>query len=274
MQEQLADFVTMLTNMLNGDEEALAAFADAPVDTVEAQTSEVPAAEVDPMEMLTQALAASELDPAQQEAVMGAVNDQINSYADAAPEGGYTPEQLATIFAQGINVTVEEGDKITVDNSLYVDGDVKGGIHQANETNLTQADDGAIIADGAHGSNFQTGEGNTQLTDVEADNVTSGDGNTVASAGSVIGNENVNAEYIKDSEFGEGNQDRSVDVDAKITDSFTDDDVIEHTYTDDDNVHTDIDVSLKEGHGYEPVKEVHYDDHDHGHDHHEDEVYD
>ncbi|MEM8924558.1 MAG: hypothetical protein AAGD35_13735 [Actinomycetota bacterium] len=271
MQEQLSDFVAMLTQMLNGDQAALDAFGDAPVDTVEAQTSDVAAADIDPVQMLAEALAASDLDAGQQAAVMGAVDEAVNGYG--APEGGYSPEQLATIFAQGINVTVEEGDKINVDNSLYVEGDVKGGIHQANETNITDADDGAVIATGAEGSNFQTGEGNTQIDDTYADNITSGDGNTVASGGSTIGNENVDAYSIEDSEFGEGDQDRSVEVDAKITDSFTDDDNVTKHYSDDDNVHTDIDIDVKEGHGYEPVEQVHY-DHEPHHDHHEDEVYD
>ncbi len=273
MQEQIADFVAMLTNMLNGEEAALESFSDAPVDVVEAQLSDIPAEEVDPLQMLSDALAGSELDAAQQAAVMDAVNGAVAEYPPA--EGGtYTPDQLAQIFAQGINVTIEEGDKITVDNSLYVEGDVKGGIHQANETNLTQADDGAIIADGADGSNFQTGEGNVQLTDVDADNITTGDGNTVASQGSTIGNENVTAHHIEDSEFGEGNQDRSVDVDVDVKDSFNEDYKLDSTYTDDDVYKADVDIDVKEGHGYEPVKEVEYHDDHHDHDHHEDEVYD
>lgn len=249
MDEKLEQWVAMVTKMLNGDQTAIDQFGEAPVDYLEAQTSDVPAEEIDPVAVLTEALSQSDLDADQQAAVMHAVNDAVNGYG--APEAGYTPEQLATIFAQGINVTVEEGDYITVDNSLYVDGDVKGGITQHNQTNITEADDGAIIADGAHHSNFQTGEGNVQLTGVDADNITTGDYNTVASEGSVIGDENVNAHHIDNSEFGYGDQDRSVDVDAKITDSFTDDDKYDYSHSDDDVTKTDIDVDVKAGHGYE-----------------------
>ncbi|MEL7158409.1 MAG: hypothetical protein AAFN30_17670 [Actinomycetota bacterium] len=266
----------MVTAMLNGDQAALDQFGEAPVDYIEAQTSAVAAEEVDPIAVLTEALSQSDLDPGQQAAVMDAVNEAVTGYG--APEAGYTPDQLATIFAQGINVTVEEGDQIHVDNSLYVDGDVKGGITQHNQTNITDADDGAIIADGAHGSNFQTGQDNVQLTDVDADNITTGNNNTVASEGSVIGNENVNAHKIDNSEFGEGDQDRSVDVDAKITDSFNDDDKYDIQHSDDDVTKTDIDVDVHGGHGYEPepyepVKPV-YEEEEHYEEPVHDDVYD
>ncbi len=278
MNDQLADFVTMVTAMLNGDQAALQQFSDAPADVVDAATSDVPAEDIDPMEVLSQALAGSDLPADQQAAVMDAVNESVTGYG--APEGGYSPEQLADIFAQGINITVEEGDEIYVDNSLYVEGDVKGGIHQANVTDITQADDGAIIADGAQGSNFQTGEGNVQLDNVNADNITTGSGNTVGSDGAVIGNENVNAGHIDNSEFGEGDQDRSLDIDADVDGSFNESYKSDYYSSDDDVVKTDVDVAVDGGghypepKPYEPIKPVetyddpHYDEPAH------DDVYD
>ncbi|MEM8925699.1 MAG: hypothetical protein AAGD35_19515 [Actinomycetota bacterium] len=245
MQEQLADLVTVLTDIFNGDTAALERFGESPVDFLDAQAGDV-AGDIDPAAVVAEALAGSGLDPATQQAVLDAVNGAANGQA---ADGGYSSEELAQIFAQGINITVEEGDQINVDNSLYVEGDVKGGIYQENQTNITEADDGAIIADGATDSNFQTGEGNTQISDTYADNITSGDGNTVASGGSTIGNENVTADYIDNSEFGDGDQDRSTDVDIDVEGSFTDDDVIKETYSDDDVVKTDVDVDV-DGGGY------------------------
>ena len=267
MQEQLDDLVTLLTQIFNGDEAALAQLGESPVDYIDAQTSGVEGT-VDPTAVVAEALANSGLDPATQQAVLDAVSGSVNDYGTPA-EGGYSSEQLADIFAQGINITVEEGDQIHVDNSLYVEGDVKGGIHQENVTNLTQADDGAVIANDAHGSNFQTGEGNTQLTGVDADNITTGSNNTVASDYSTIGNENVDAGHIENSEFGAGDQNRSADVDVKVDDSFSDDDNVTKYYSDDDNVDTSVDIDVKEAGGYHEVPEVHHDyDHDHDpHDH-------
>ena len=209
MQQQMEDLVALLTDIFNGDTDALARFGESPVDYLDAQTADV-AGDVDPTAVVAEALANSGLDPATQQAVLDAV--AASTAGHDAGDGGYSNEELAEIFAQGINITVEEGDEIFVDNSLYVEGDVKGGIHQNNVTNLTQADDGAVIANGAVDSNFQTGEGNTQLTGVNADNITTGDNNTVASDHSTIGNENVKAGHIDNSEFGAGDQDRSVDA--------------------------------------------------------------
>jgi len=277
MNEQLADFVTMVTAMLNGDQAALAQFGEAPADVVDAATSDVPAEDIDPMEVLTQALAGTDLPADQQAAVMAAVDESVNGYG--APEGGYSPEQLADIFAQGINITIEEGDQISVDNSLYVDGDVKGGIHQNNVTEITDADDGAIIAEGAHNSNFQTGQDNVQLDGVTADNITTGDANTVASDAGIIGNENVNAGHIENSEFGEGDQDRSHDLDATVEDSFNDSYKSDY-YSSDDDVHkVDIDANVDGGgyaepKPYEPIKPVEtYDEPDY-HEPAHDDVYD
>lgn len=272
MQEQLSDFVEMLTNMLNGDEEALAAFGESPVDYLEAQTSDVPVEDVDPLALLGEALAGSDLDADAQAEVLAALTGASAGYDTPAEGGGYTAEQLADVFAQSINATLEEGDHINVDNSLYADageadhygngGEIKGGIDQYNTTNITDADDGAVIADGAYESNFQTGTDNTQVDDTWAENITSGDGNTVASGASVIGDGNVNAGHIANSEFGEGNQDRSVDLDVDIKDSFTDDDYVTKDYSDDDTVTTEIDVDVNDGHGhhgYEAIEEVPYD---------------
>ncbi|MEL7158167.1 MAG: hypothetical protein AAFN30_16430 [Actinomycetota bacterium] len=266
----MEELIELIRRALAGDEQALAQLQETPVDTIEAATGST-GEDVDPLAVISQALAGTELDADTQAAVMQAVTDSAGGYAPA--DGGYEPAQLADIFAQGINVTVEEGDQIHVDNSLYVDGNVKGGIHQANTTDITDADDGAIIAEGAHDSNFQTGEGNVQLDHVNADNITTGDNNTVASDYSTIGNENVDAGHIENSEFGEGDQDRSQSLDLKIDDSFNDDDVHKSTYTDDDNTYTDVDIDVdKGGHGYEAPKPDYEPEPDY--DHHDDEVYD
>ncbi len=244
MSDVSTDLMTLIQELLNGNTDLLANFSESPVDLVEA-TAGVPA-DVDPSAVVAQALAGTDLDPATQQAILDAVSTSATGYGPA--DEGYSPEQLADIFAQGINITVEEGDQILVDNSLYVDGDVKGGIHQNNYTDITQADDGAIIANGATDSNFQTGEGNVQLTDVHADNITTGDNNTVASDYGTIGNENVNAEYIANSEFGEGDQDRSADVDIAVTDSGNYDSTYHSTYTDDDVTKTKLDLDV-DGYG-------------------------
>ncbi|MEM9132923.1 MAG: hypothetical protein AAF962_18675 [Actinomycetota bacterium] len=244
MSDVSTDLMTLIQELLNGNADLLSNFGDSPVDLVEA-TAGVPG-DVDPSAVVAQALAGTDLDPATQQAVLDAVNSSAAGYGTA--DDGYTADQLAEIFAQGINITVEEGDEIYVDNSLHVEGDVKGGIHQNNYTDITQADDGSIIADGATGSNFQTGEGNVQLTDVHADNITTGDNNTVASDYGIIGDENVNAEYIANSEFGEGDQDRSVDVDVAVTDSGNYDSTYTDTYTDDDYTNTKVDLDV-DGYG-------------------------
>ncbi len=270
MQDQLADFVAMLTTMLNGDEEALEQFRAAPLDTVESQISGVPVEDIDPAALLADALAASDLDADAQAEVVAALTGATESY-DVPAEGGYTPQQLADVFAQSLNATLEEGDYIDVDNSLYADGGeaahgeyghddagIKGGIDQYNTTNIVDADDGAVVAEGAWDSNFQTGSDNVQADGVWADNITTGDGNTVASQGSVIGDGNVNAGHIANSEFGDGDQDRSVDVEVGVEDSFNTDTYVKEDYSNDDVVDVALDVDVKDGHGhgYERIEEV------------------
>ncbi|MEL7158119.1 MAG: hypothetical protein AAFN30_16190 [Actinomycetota bacterium] len=265
--------IETLRALLEGDEAELAKVQAEPVDYFEAAAGEVAAEDVNPLDVLTEALAGSDLDPDAQAKVMEAYETAATPY-DVPAEGGYAPHQLADVFAQSLNATLEEGDYINVDNSLYADagepahgdhyadgGEIKGGIKQHNETNITDADDGAVIADYANDSNFQTGSGNLQADGVWADNITTGSGNTVASAGSVIGDENVHAGTITNSEFGDGDQDRSVDVDVDVKGSFNDDDYVSKDYSDDDVTKTnvDLDVDLKDGHGYEHIPEVdHY----------------
>jgi len=197
---------------------------------------------------------------------------------DVPAEAQYEPHQMADVFAQSLNATLEEGDKISVDNSLYAEaggddyadpkpygepkphygddgGEIKGGIDQYNTTNITDADDGAVIAEYADNSNFQTGTGNVQIDGAYADNITTGSGNTVASGASTIGDGNVDAHTIKDSEFGEGDQDRSVDFDLDVKNSGNVDEYVNKEYSDDDVFEADVDVNLKEG-GYEPIHEV------------------
>lgn len=267
MHEEL---IAAIKALLGHDEAELAKVQAEPVDYFEAAAGEVAAEDINPLEVLTEALAGSDLDADTQAKVMDAYHEATAPY-EVPAEGGYAPHQLADVFAQSLNATLEEGDYINVDNSLYADagepahgdhyadgGVIKGGINQHNETNITDADDGAVIADYATDSNFQTGSDNLQADGVWADNITSGDGNTVASAGSVIGDENVHAGTIHDSEFGDGDQDRSLDVDVKIDDSFSDDDYVTKDYSDDDVTKTDVDldVDLKQGHGYEHVPQV------------------
>ncbi len=264
--------IDLIRRALEGDEAALAQLSESPVDAIDA-TLEDGTGDVDPLAVLADALAGSELDPATQAQVMDAATASAGGYTPVEGDG-YDATQLADIFAQGINITVEEGDYLNVDNSAYIDGNVKGGITQANYTDITEADDGAIIADGAYDSNFQTGEGNVQLTDVHAaDNITTGDNNTVASDYSTIGNENVDAGYIENSEFGEGDQDRSADVDIAVTDSGNYDSTYTDTYTNDDYVNTDVDINAHDG-GYKPVKPVEHHEEVYVDDHQDDEVYD
>ncbi|MEM9132921.1 MAG: hypothetical protein AAF962_18665 [Actinomycetota bacterium] len=263
--------IDLIRRALEGDEAALAQLSESSVDTIDA-TLEEGAGDVDPLAVLADALAGSELDAATQASVLDAATNTAGGYTPVEGDG-YDTTQLADIFAQGINVTLEEGDYITIDNSAYADGTIKGGIHQANYTDVTEADDGSVIADGAYDSNFQTGEGNVQLTDVHADNITTGDNNTVASDYATIGNENVDAGYIENSEFGEGDQDRSVDVDVAVTDSGNYDSTYTSEYTNDDYVNTEVDIDAHDG-GYKPVKPVEHHDDPYVDDHHDDEVYD
>ncbi len=278
MHEEL---IAMLTELFNGNEDELAKFAESPADYLDANG--FTAADVDAAQVLSEALAGSQLDADAQAQVMEAYQSAAAPY-DVPAEAAYEPHQLADVFAQSLNATLEEGDKISVDNSLYAEaggegyaepkpygepkphygddgGEIKGGIDQYNTTNITDADDGAVIADYATNSNFQTGSDNLQADGVYADNITSGDGNVVASGSSVIGDGNVNAHTIKDSEFGYGDQDRSLDVDIDVKDSGNADEYVSKEYSDDDVYETDIDVNLKDG-GYEPIHEV--DHHDAG----------
>lgn len=297
MKAEIETAVAYVRDMLEGKEGAREAFADSPVDDVAVHLGDEDYSEINPLEVLSEALAQSDLDPEAQEAVMAAATASATATATAtatADGGGYSIEQLATIFAEGIKVEVNNTEFTNnVDNSLYVDGDVKGGIHQQNETNIVNADDGAIAAGNDQYGQFQTGDGQqvdhadgpvTQGdisgqvagNDATADNVQSGDYNTAASDYAVQGDENVQAHDIKESEFGKGDltDDDSVKLDAEINDSFNQTD----NSTDDDYVSAtakvDVDVD-KGGYGheepeykheepaYEEVKEVHYDEPEH-----------
>ncbi|MEM9132621.1 MAG: hypothetical protein AAF962_20800 [Actinomycetota bacterium] len=273
MHEEL---IAMLTELFDGNEAELSKFAESPADYLEANG--FTAADVDAAQVLSEALAGSQLDADAQAQVMEAYQAAAAPY-DVPAEAQYEPHQMADVFAQSLNATLEEGDKIDIDNSLYAEaggadpygepkphygddgGEIKGGIDQYNTTEVTKADDGSVVADYATDSNFQTGSDNLQADGVWADNITTGDGNVVASGASTIGDGNVDAHTIKDSEFGYGDQDRSVDVDVDIKDSGNVDEYVNKEYSDDDVHETDIDVSLKDG-GYEPVHQV--DDYDAG----------
>ena len=268
--------VTYVKNLLTNPG-SLQSFAAGPIDDVAVNLGDEPYGDVNPLDILSEALAETDLDPSAQEAVMAAASASASAAAGGAAasasasasatataEGeGYSIEQLAAIFAEGIKVTIEDNDVITnIDNSFSVQGDVHGNVHQDNDTNVVNADDGAVAAGGDQDGQFQTGDGQ-QIGqshgvanqgdnsgqqaghDATADNVTSGDDNTVASDGAIIGNENVQAHDITGSEFGQGNL--TDDDSFHATDSYNSQDDNSHTHTssDDDHVNVDVDVNAE-----------------------------
>lgn len=299
MKEELENAVTYVRSLIDGNEEALDSFAAGPVDDVAVHLGEENYGDYDPLEILKEALEQSDLDPEAAEAVMAAATASATATATAtatADGGGYSIEQLATIFAEGIKVEVNNTEFTNeVDNSLYVDGDVKGGIYQENQTNIVNADDGAIAAGRDQDGQFQTvtgdgdalqaddthgvvnqGDNSGQIAgrDADADNIQSGDYNTAASDYAVLGDENVQAHDIKDSEFGDGDKtdDDSINIDATIKESFNQTD----NSTDDDYTSATAKVHVDEGGygheepeykheepAYEKVEEVHYDEPEH-----------
>ena len=184
------------------------------------------------------------------------------SASASASASGLSLEELLEVFAANIEVNY-------VDNSVEINGDVKGDFTQQNETRVVEAEDGGIATGDYFDGQAQTGNGQQAGYDAYADNFTTGDHNTIASKEGIIGDENIDADDIYDSEFGEGD----------LTDNTT-------TTT---NQHAHLDFDLKVGqdheHGWKPEydwkeevceeweekvdewhKEVHYEDRHMDHD--------
>ena len=274
--------------------------AESPLDDVASNLGSENYQEIDPYEVLEQAMKELGYDEATQQSVLDAAH-QSPAGQYPVEDGGYSLDHLATIFAEGINITLEEGDYINVDNSQYISGDVHGSVYNENITDIVNADDGAVVAGGDQHGQFQTGDGvqtgdNYGLVnqgdnsgqqaggDAYADNVTSGDGNTVASGSAIIGNENVQADYIQASEFGKGDQ--AINEDSYNTQSLTE--TTNDSYNtekseekgyghEEDHGYGEVketDYGHQEDHGYEPVKEVYDEKDDHHEEPMEEEVYD
>lgn len=263
------------------------AVGDTPVDSVAAALGSENYGEVDPYEVLEQAMEELGYEADVQQEVLAAAQAsaaaEAHATATATAEGGYSLEQLAGIFAEGVNVTIDNSQEhIEIDNSIYSEGD--GPIHQANYTELTDVDaaEGAIAAGGNIQGQQQTGDG-TQIDDTYADDITTGDGNVSADRGGTIGDGNVDAGHISNSAFGQGVVDQSLTDNSTYTDnddnSYTDN----STWTDNsDNSYTDNTTdSYDTENSYNPSNEVSDDDYvnvevevgTEGHDHYEPPVY-
>jgi hypothetical protein len=251
------------------------------VDDVAANLGDENYGEIDPYQVLESAMEELGYDEETKAAVVEAAYESPAGQAHYDEDGGYSLEQLAGIFAEGVNVTIDNSEEyLNVDNSMYVQGDVHGDISQANYTEVVDQDlaEGAIAAGGDNYGQQQSGDG-TQIGEAYGENIVTGDNNTTASQGAVIGNENVQARDIHDSEFGEGdkyddesytdNSDNSTNdsfntdtADSfntqesfNTTDSYDTEDSFDHE--DNDYVDVDVDTGHGHGHGYEPPVEEH-----------------
>jgi hypothetical protein len=178
---------------------------------------------------------------------------------------GYGPEALA----EGLTIEISNTE---VNN--YIDNSIQAGdyaeIYQENESNVAtaSAEGATAVGDDLEGSvTTQTGDG---VQAGQADNIQTGDNNVAGSdyASRVSAGDQISADgaYVQDSNFGDGSNqaddlyDSQNELDVDVKDSFTN----EESYTDDDQVHVDVDVDAP---GYEaPVEEYeapeHYEEHE------------
>jgi hypothetical protein len=206
-------------------------FAAGPYDDVSTALGDENYGEIDPYEVLEQAMDELGYDPDTQAAVMEAAHSsaaaEATATATATAEGGYSLEQLAGIFAEGIKVNIDNSEVINqIDNSMYVEGDVKGGIHQSNYTEVTNADDGAIVTDGDNYGDQQTGDG-VQVGEAYGD-VVQGDGN--ATGGGIIGDGNTQVGQAIDSNFAQGDVTEDNSWNDASQNTWTDES--DHSFTD------------------------------------------
>jgi hypothetical protein len=207
----------------------------------------------------------------------GHIIDQLHADADYSPQG----------LIQNLNIVVNDSDVTNnVDQSVHVDGEVHGDVVQEGNSNVANATaEGAIAGDHVSGNQVQTGDGQQvghdsgvqnqgdnsgQLAghDATADNVTSGDNNTVASdEASRVGADQVSQDHasLDDSAqaFGHGSVDNTANDSYDSHDSYSE----SATATDSFNTHADYndndtntqhlnyeedDHSIPTGHEYEP----------------------
>lgn len=164
---------------------------------------------------------------------------QNEIYEQWEANGEYTTGSVINIVVNNETIVNE------VDQSQNIYGEVHGGVHQANESQIINADDGAVVAGGdQHGVQALTGDDSLQIGGDNDGPVTQGDGNV-----------SLDGAHINDSAiaFGEGDAANQAD-DTEIRDSYND-----------ESVDTDIEVtvsdSLNEDHTATATHEVDVDAH-------------
>jgi hypothetical protein len=240
-----------------------------------------------PREAYMQALDQVLSDNGVPEDIRAQVADQLVAQDDYSGEG----------LLNHLTIVINDNDVTTeIDQSLHIDGEVHGDVVQQNDSNVANAiGEGSIAGEYVEDNQVQTGDGqqvggNSGVqnqgnnsgqqagANAYADNVTTGDGNTVASdEASRVGQGQVSQDYatVDDSSqaFGEGDSHNEANdtSDSHYTESHTASAADSFNYTDTDTDTQTQSIETHDGYGeheYEPTFE-HDDykgDHDYGHD--------
>jgi hypothetical protein len=211
--------------------------------------------------------------------VRGTVADQLDAHGDYSSQG----------LLDHLNLVVNDQDVNNwVDQSLNNEGEVHGDLYQENDSNVANATgEGSLAGDEVYGNQVQTGDGQQvggdsgvqnqgnnsgqqAGYDADADNITTGDHNTVGSDwASRVGAGQVSQDgaYINDSAqaYGEGSANNeandSYTEESTFTTTETANDSFNSDYSDDD---TQTQTTTVHGYGEpeyeEPVYE-HEDEH-------------
>ena len=250
VNEITAELSAYLLELL-GSEQAAIAFSEGPLDLVEAEFGGSDLADLDVVAAIEKACADLDLDPSVQTALVSAAasasagSASASASVDLSGDETITMNQLVALLSENVQIVYEDNDYITnnIDQSLDIHGEVHGNVTQENDSNIVNATGEGSMAVGGDiedstvqaqtGDGVQIGGDNEGVAnvgdnsgqmageDAEADNVTSGNNNSVGSDGSTVGDGNVNMEHVNINEsaleFGEGDNTQQAD---DIEDSF------------------------------------------------------